>query len=119
MIAEERETGAILVETLGAVLIVAAMTGLWFEALEQAARQQRGLADRRVAMLVAQSQLATVGVLPARDRGETTGTDAGMDWRIEVRPYPEAGTGIDKVTVTAGRSGDGDLVALQSLRLGQ
>ncbi len=119
MIAADRETGAVLVETLVAVLIIAAMSGLWFETLAQGARQQRGLADRRIAMLVAQSQLATVGVLRAVAPGQTSGDDAGMAWRIEIRTYPEAGTGIDKVTVAVGQPGGANLAVLQSLRLGQ
>jgi type II secretory pathway component PulJ len=114
---DQRETGTVLVETLVAVLIVSAMAGLWFETLGQGARQQRALADRRLAMLIAQSQMATVGVLRSVGAGATTGSDAGMDWRTEIRPYPEAGTGIDKVSVAVGRPGAAALVVLQSLRL--
>ncbi len=113
------ESGSVLVEALVAVLIVAAMAGLWFETLGQGARQQRNLADRRTAMLVAQSQMATVGVITAIVPGETTGSDAGMDWRVTVQRFPDGGEGIDKVTVSAGRPGAGDLATLQSLRLGR
>lgn len=113
------ESGSVLVEALVAVLIVAAMAGLWFQTLGQGARQQRHLADRRTAMLVAQSQMATVGVITAIAPGETTGSDAGMDWRITVDPWRDGGEGIEKVTVSAGRPAGRELATLQSLRLGQ
>jgi len=113
------ETGAVLVETLVAVLIVAAMAGLWFDTLAQGIRQQQALADRRIALLVAQSRLATVGVLTTDSAGEDRGSDAGMNWQISREPFPQAGQGIDKVEVTAGRPGGDALASLQSLRLGK
>ncbi|MFZ4689188.1 MAG: hypothetical protein ACOYLS_08110 [Polymorphobacter sp.] len=113
------ETGAVFVETLVAVLIVAAMAGLWFDTLAQGARQQRALSDRRIAMLVVQSRMATVGVLTADGSGDDRGSDAGMDWRISREPFPQAGQGIDRVTVSAGRSGEAALATLQSLRTGR
>lgn len=114
-----QESGSVLVEALVAVLIVAGMAGLWFDTLGQGARQQHSLADRRTAMLVAQSQMATVGVITMIAPGETRGSDAGMDWRANVEPFADGGEGLDKVTVSVGRPGDGDLATLQTLRLGR
>lgn len=119
MIARDGETGSVLVEALVAILIVAGMSGLWFETLARSAGQQRELADRRLAMLVARSQLATVGVVTPLVPGETGGSDAGLAWRISVRPYPEAGDGIDQIVVTVARPDGGDLARLQSLRVGR
>lgn len=119
MIARDNETGSVLVEALVAILIVAGMSGLWFETLARSTGQQRELGDRQLAMLVARSQLATVGVETPLAPGETGGSDAGLAWRISVRPYPEAGDGIDQVMVTVARPGGGDLVQLQSLRIGR
>ena len=113
------ERGSILVEALVAVLIVAAMAGLWFETLGGAARQQRRAADARLAMLVAQSQMATVGVINAVAPGVTSGSDAGYDWRIEVEPQADAGPGLDRVTVAVdGRDGR-RRATLASLRPGR
>jgi len=119
MTVSAQESGSVLIEALVAVLIVAAMAGLWFETLGQGARQQHSLADRRIAMLVAQSQMATVGIVTAIGPGETRGSNVGMDWRITVQPFSDGGEGIEKVTVSVGRPGDGDLAILQSLRLGR
>lgn len=113
------ETGAVLVEALIAILIVAAMAGLWFETVAGNARQQQALADRRLAMLVARSQLATVGVLSAIAPGETTGSDAGFDWKITIEGGGEAPRGARLVTVTVTRPDRGQLASLTSLRLGQ
>lgn len=114
-----REVGAVLVETLIAILIVAGMAGLWFETVAANARQQQGLADRRLAMLVARSQLATVGVLSAIAPGETTGYDAGFEWRIAIGSSSGAPAGSRVVTVTVARPKGVTLASLTSLRLGR
>lgn len=110
------ETGAVVVEALVAVLIIAAMAGLWFDTIVQGARQQHGLADRRLAMLVVESQAATVGIIGAT--GERRGSDAGMDWQIDVEPFAQAGAGIEKLRVSAGRPGGPPLASVESLRFG-
>lgn len=113
------ESGTVLVEALVAVLIVAAMAGLWFDTLGQGVRQQRTVADRRIAILVAQSQLAAAGVLQPAGRQDSNGSDAGMTWRTSIEPYPDAGEGVEKITVSVGKPGGTDLASLQSLRFGQ
>jgi hypothetical protein len=113
------ETGSILIEALVAVLIVAAVTGLWFETVARVAGQHERAADRRTAMLVAQSQLATVGVLNVVVPGETRGRNADFDWRIAIEPNPDAGPGVDTVEVSVSRDGKGRLATLRTLRLGQ
>ncbi|MBC7520712.1 MAG: type II secretion system protein [Sandarakinorhabdus sp.] len=115
----QRERGSVLVEALVAVLIVAAMAGLWFDTLAQGVRQQGTLADRRIAMLVAQSRLAVAGVAHAGGGQDSSGSNAGMDWRIRVEPYPDAGDGIEMITVSVGKPGGTVLANLQSLRIGQ
>lgn len=113
------ERGSVLVEALVAILIVVAMSGLWFDALGSSARQQADLADRRAALLVARSQLAAAGVVDPLIPGETSGSDAGFVWRVAVAPFPAAGEGIAQVVVAVGRPGGRDLATLQTLRLGQ
>lgn len=111
------EAGAVVVEALVAVLIIAAMAGLWFDTMMQGTRQQRGLADRQLAILVVQSQAATVGIIGSAR--ETRGRDAGMNWQIVIEPFAEAGEGMEKVTVSAGRPDAPPLASLESLRLGR
>ncbi len=112
------ETGSILIEALVAVAIVAAMAGLWFNTLAQGAAAERATADRRTALLVARSQLATVGVYTAAAPGVTSGRDAGMAWRIDITPFPEAGQGMEQVVVSVGRPGAAALATLRTLRFG-
>jgi hypothetical protein len=114
-----RERGSVVAEALVAVLIIAAMAGLWFDTLTQGVRQQRTLADRRIAILVAQSQLAAASVIYAAGVQDSSGSNAGMDWRIRIEPYPEAGEGVEKITVSVGKPGGVALANLQSLRFGQ
>lgn len=116
------EAGSVLIEALIAVLIVAVMSGLWFETVSGTARQQYGMADRRTALLVAQSQLATVGVLSPLAPGETTGSDAGLEYRIAIAGEPGgggSGSTLARVTVTVGRPGGPPLATLQTLRVGR
>jgi hypothetical protein len=110
------ETGAVLVEALVAVLIIAGMAGLWFQTVNDNARQQRGLADRRTAMLVAQSQLATVGIIGAIAPGVRTGSDAGMTYAVAIAP---AGEGLSLVTVSVARPDGPPLAVLETMKAGQ
>ena len=113
------ETGAVLVEALVAALIVAAMAGVWFDTLARGARAQRSADDRRLAMLVAQSQLATVGVIGAVAPGSSSGQDGDFRWTIAITPNAEAGNDINLVTVTVARIGGTELARLQTLRVGK
>lgn len=110
------ETGAVLVEALVAVLIVATMAGVWFGTVNDNARAQLGLADRRTAMLVAQSQLATVGVLGAIAPGERVGSDAGMNYVITITPATAL---LNRVTVSVMRPGGSPLAVLETLKAGR
>lgn len=118
MIPAQRETGSVLVEALVAVAIVATMSGLWFETLSSGALRQRTSADRRTALLVARSQLATVGVFNALAPGESQGSDAGFSWQIAIEPDADTGPGVDLVTIVVARPGGAPLARLQTLRLG-
>ena len=78
----QRENGFSLVETLIASVIIAGMLGVVFQVIETGARQTRAVENRRLAILVAQSQLAAVGAAQNNSFGETKGVTGGIRWRI-------------------------------------
>ncbi len=110
------ETGAILVEAMVAVLIIAGMAGLWFQTVSNTARSQHGLAERRLGMLVAQSQLATVGVLGAIAPGVRTGSDGNLNYTITIA---RAADGLSRVTVVVANASGATLARLETMKAGQ
>jgi hypothetical protein len=109
------------VETLVASAIIAAMLGVTYQAIQASARQSRMVEDRRLATLVAQTQMAAIGASVTGNFGETRGTTSGISWRIVAEPYrtAEAPSGrikLDLISVSAGM-GNRDLVTLRTLRL--
>jgi hypothetical protein len=114
------ERGSILVEAMVASLILAAMLGVMFESMQSGARQIAAVDGRRMAMLVAQSQMAGVGVLTVAATGQTEGRDAGMGWKMRIVPLAPAnrvGRLVDvRVMVNDLRSGQ-QLANLHSVRL--
>lgn len=114
------ERGSILVEALVASLILAAMLGVSFEAMQSGARQISVVERRRGAMLVAQSRMAGVGVLPSAVLGQTEGRDGDMGWKMVISPLAPAnrvGKLVDvRVVVRDGQNGQA-LASLHSVRL--
>lgn len=115
------ETGFAIVETLVASAIIAAMLGVTFQAMQASARQSRMVEDRRLATLVAQTQMAAIGASVTGNFGETRGTTSGVHWRIVALPYRADGASsgrikLDLISVSAG-SEHRDLVTLRTLRL--
>ncbi len=117
MTARGGEVGSLVIEALVAVLIVAAMAGLWFQTLGSAAHGQRGTADRRLAYLIAQSRLATVGVLNSVVPGVTSGNDGAFAWTVDIEPAGQPGLARVTVNVTGGDARP--LATLTSLRFGR
>jgi type II secretory pathway pseudopilin PulG len=116
------ETGSILVETLVAIAIVGISLGAFFQSVSGAADRDHSLADRQLALLVAESTLASVGDAIAIAPGRSRGTDHGFDWQVDVTPVAAgdslAGrpTRVD-VSVTAAAAPDHVLARLSTLRL--
>ncbi len=115
------QAGFAIVETLVASAIIAAMLGVTYQAMQTSARQCRMVEDRRLATLVAQTQMAAIGASVTGNFGETRGTTSGVDWRIVAVPYRADGANsgrikLDLISVSAGL-GNRELVTLRTLRL--
>jgi type II secretory pathway pseudopilin PulG len=124
MNAPQREAGFAFIETVIAAAIVATMLGVTLQTITDDARRARAVEERRHAALVAQSVLASAGVLLEGADGETRGVSGGMRWRVDVRPYGaaarDASGRLDLVTVSVGPANHaGDLLALRTLRVGR
>lgn len=89
MSAPRSETGFSLVETLVALAIIAAMAGILFAAIATHARAAQHIAEKRVAILLAQSLLAQAMVAPGPgalpDAGRSTAGAFTLSWRLSRR----------------------------------
>ena len=114
------QSGFALVETLIATAIIAGMLGVTFQAIQASARTSQMVEDRRLATLVAQTQMAAIGASVTGNFGETRGTTSGINWRITAVPYQQGQSGgrikLDLISVSAG-NGARELVTLRTLRL--
>lgn len=120
-----RDGGGVFIEALVATAIVAMILAATFRVIADGAARERRIDARRVALLVAQSELAAVGADIPLIPGESSGLAGGFVWRVNVSSYDGAGAandagGLMKVHVSVRpRAGGADLVALDSLRLGR
>lgn len=87
------ERGFTVVEALVAIAIVAAMTGALFQVIATNARSTRAVAERRMALLVAQSATDLAMVQGPRSRAAERGATAGMTWVATSEPYRGDGFG--------------------------
>jgi len=116
------ESGSALIEALVAAAIVMVSLSTMYQALMDGAVRARQGADRAMALLVAQSELATVGsVIPAQP-GQATGIEGPYEWEIAIEPFEPDGRPLDRslveVTARVGYSGAaGALVTLHTVRL--
>jgi Tfp pilus assembly protein PilV len=122
--ADSRESGVSLVEALVALAIIAALAAALAGTLADHARLQRALADRRSALLVAQSALARI---EAGDRADS-GSDGALTWHAAFEPYDAGGNvgagvanGIDlpleQVRVDVDDAAQHRLVTLRTVRI--
>jgi hypothetical protein len=110
-----RESGSVMIEALVAVLILAAAAGFWFNTVGGTVERQSGVARRALAMLVASSQLATVGVVAPAAPGTRTGRDGTFDWSIAIAPAPDT-DGLMRVDVSVRDARGARLAQLSTLR---
>ncbi len=121
MKADRAENGFALAETLVSAAIIAAMLGVTFQSITASAQQSRMIEQRRLALLIAQSQIAVADAATETSFGETRGQTVGVSWRVSISSYPAitaASVPLELVTVSAGNGKEGTpLVTLKSLRI--
>lgn len=112
--------GFALAETLVASAIVAGMLGITLQVLTTRARTTRMIEDRRLATLVAQSQMSVFIAASDTDQLQSHGRTSGVEWHVIIEPYPTryAQPRLERVSVDAGTGRAGrPLIRLHSLRI--
>ncbi len=118
------DAGSVFVETIIAAAIVAMALGAMFQVIADGAARDRAVTLRRMALLIAQSELDAVGAAIPVAPGQSSGVAGDMVWRVEITPYQEGGDAdragaLYRVVVgVRPRAGGAELVTLRSLRLG-
>jgi general secretion pathway protein I len=80
------ERGSVLVEALVSTTIVAAAMAAMFTAVDESDGHRREIAARRMALMIARSELAAVGsAIPLRP-GQVDGAEGDFVWRVRVEP---------------------------------
>jgi hypothetical protein len=122
MNAARGEVGQALVDAMIGSAIVAMTLATMFGAIRDSAARNRMAEQRRTAMLIAQSELASVGpVIPAAP-GVTEGTEGDFYWRVDIEPYdagipPSIVGQVCKVVVIVADARRAPLATLTSLTL--
>jgi general secretion pathway protein I len=81
------ERGTALVEAMVGAAIVALTLATMYEAILHVAARNRMAEDRRMALMIAESQLAAVGPVIPIAPGVSEGTDGDFFWRVDIEPY--------------------------------
>ncbi|HUO99061.1 MAG TPA: hypothetical protein VMU01_10355 [Rhizomicrobium sp.] len=114
-----KQSGSALVEALVAAAIVMMSLTTLYQAVADGTKRVRMGEQRSMALLVAQSALASVGgVIPASP-GRSSGTEGPFVWTVEVKPFEPGGGSQRLLSVSVDvKAGDGPvpLVTLQTLR---
>lgn len=115
------ERGSVLIETMVAAAIIAIMLAAMYRGIGDSARRDHIATEKRMALLIAQSEMDTVGTTVPLASGVTAGVEGQYVWRITIFPYSiqndSAGAGqLMQVTVSVrdGQSG-ASLVSLSTL----
>jgi type II secretion system protein I len=111
------ERGSVFIETLVAAAVVAMAVGVMMQSVSHGFRSEKHIDERRLALLVAQSRLDTVDGLGASAVGNSSGTDAGFNWRLSVsRTGGDNGGGILNIAVVVGDATTPNIVSLNTMR---
>ena len=81
------ETGSALVEAMVAAAIISVTLAAMYGAILESAARNRMAEQRRMALLIAQSELAAVGSAIPAVPGVTEGTQGNFYWRVDIEPY--------------------------------
>jgi hypothetical protein len=118
------ENGSVLIEAMVGAALVAIMLAAMYSSIAGDAMRERIVAQKRMALLVAQSEMDAVGSVLPISPGTTGGVEGSYAWRVDIRPYAGSqgmsNSGpLMEVTVSV-RANDGNvaLVTLRSLALG-
>jgi hypothetical protein len=118
-----RDDGAVFVESLVATAIVSMVLVATFQVIADGAAREHKTQNQRMAVLVAQSELAAVGADIPLESGDSAGYAGNLVWRAEISPY-DGGGGANSVGAlmkvrmsVRPRAGGANLVVLDSLRL--
>ena len=115
------ESGSVFLDAVIAAAIVAMAVGMMYRAIGDTARRDGAAQDKRMALLVAQSELAAVGYEIPLESGAAGGRQGPYAWRVAMAPAPNPGPNgagqLWQVTVAVSHADGGDIVSLQSLRL--
>jgi hypothetical protein len=116
------EVGQALVDAMIGSAIVAITLASMFGAIYDSAARNRMAEQRRTAMLIAQSELASVGALIPAAPGVTEGTEGDFYWRVDIEPYdagipPSIVGQLCKVVVIVADARRAPLATLTSLTL--
>lgn len=120
MSARSTSAGFALVEALVAAAIVAVMLVAVLQSVVAQSRASRLVEQRRLAVLVAQSQLAAIDAVAGDRAVASQGVTSGIRWRVAVRPFATrfSRPRLDEVTIAAGTGSAGKpLVVLRTLRI--
>jgi hypothetical protein len=118
------DAGEIFMESVIAAAVVALIMVAMFRVITDAAMHTRMNEQRRVALLVAKSELAEVGSEIPIASGANAGVSGDMAWSVQVSPYSDD-SGASSVgnlwavdVYVRPRAGGRPLVRLRTLRLG-
>lgn len=112
------EAGFALVEVIVGAAIVATMMTLTYRTIAANAATARQVAERREAVLLAQSVLAQVTASPAAAALAQTGRDGALSWQVGRAPYPgpDGGLPVEQVAVRISDA-SGAVLTLRTLRV--
>ena len=119
-----RDRGSVFLDAMIAAAIVMLSLATMYRAVAEEAAHDRMAENRRMTLLIAQSELSSVGSLIPVAQGITAGLDGPFAWRVEIEPYNSGLVASDagelwQVTVgVRPRGSNADATVLRSIRVG-
>jgi general secretion pathway protein I len=119
------ESGSVLIEAMIASAMVALMLAAMYQSIGDSATRHRVIVEKRMALLIAQSEMDAVGSSLPLSPGSTGGVEGLYRWQVAIQPFATS-QGVSKagplyqITVSV-KANDRNvpLVTLKSLALGR